>query len=309
MGHDHSHGGGHHHHHSHGTGKKLIFACIVILLFSIVEAFGGWWANSLALLGDAGHMFADSFALGFAAVAAWIAQKPPSERLSFGYGRAEVIAGTLTSLLLVAIVVAISVEAIVRLVEGESHVNGIIIMVIAGIGFLANVVVAIVLSFGEKNLNVRAAILHVLSDLLGSVAAIIAGIVIYLTGWMPIDAILSLFICVLIAIATYHLLKEALHILMEGVPSQINLDELGNHLASIEGVESVHDLHIWNLSSSNIMLTAHVCLNSFAAWPQSLAFIESILKRTYKISHVTIQPEINEYPVVFINQEKKPNEN
>jgi cobalt-zinc-cadmium efflux system protein len=298
----------HQHKHAYSMGKKLLIAFLIIIVFSVVEAFGGWWANSLALLSDAGHMFADSFALAFAALATWVAQKPPSQRLSFGYGRAEVLAATITSFVLVAITLAISVEAIIRLIDGESHISGMIILVIATIGLLANIVVALILSHGEKNLNIRAAILHVLSDLLGSVAAIIAGIVIYFTGWMPIDAILSLFICVLIAIATYRLLKEAVHILMEGVPSNINPDEIGQQLASIEGIESVHDLHIWNLSSDNIMLSAHVCLNSFAGWPQSLTLIETLLKKRYAITHITIQPEVNEYPMRFVKQEDRKNE-
>jgi len=296
------------HQHSYSMGKKLLIAFLIIIVFSFVEAFGGWWANSLALLSDAGHMFADSFALAFAALATWVAQKPPSQRLSFGYGRAEVLAATITSFVLVAITLAISVEAIIRLIDAESHISGMIILVIATIGLLANIVVALILSHGEKNLNIRAAILHVLSDLLGSIAAIIAGIVIYFTGWMPIDAILSLFICVLIAIATYRLLKEAVHILMEGVPSNINPDEIGQQLASIEGIESVHDLHIWNLSSDNIMLSAHVCLNSFAGWPQSLTLIETLLKKRYAITHITIQPEVNEYPMRFVKQEDRKNE-
>lgn len=285
---------GHNHGHTHSTSspsKNLLIALIIIFIFAIIEGVGGWWANSLALISDAGHMLADTFSLLLAFVATWIANKPPSNKHSFGLGRAEILAAYMSSLLLLLLVFFIIYEAIRRLIHDTHSTAGGTIMLIAFIGLLANIFAAYILSRGEQNLNIKAAILHVLSDLLGSVAAIIAGAVIYFTGWLPIDAILSILISLLVLFATIRLLRETFSILMEGVPANLNLQEIGLAMAKIEHVDSVHDLHIWKLSSNQIMLSAHIDLQSMEQWSACLQNLQYMLHDKFDIDHVTLQPE------------------
>ena len=286
--HDHSH------HAPSSTNQRLLIALAIIFFFAIVEALGGWWANSLALLSDAGHMFADSLALILAAVAAWVAKKPPNYKHSFGFGRAEIIGASLSSLLLIAVMISIIVEAVQRLMHGQQAANGILIIAVAFIGLLANLIAAYVLSKGEQDLNVRAAVLHVLSDTLGSIAALVAGAVIYFSGWLPIDAILSLFISGLVLIATMRLLKETFAILMESVPQGLNLKEIGLRMAETERIKAIHDLHIWRLSSNQTMLSAHVEISDLNDWPLCLKRLQILLQEEFDIDHITLQPEINE---------------
>src|SRR3569623_1766706 len=240
--HDHDHG---HAHHPHGDG--LLWGVGLTLAFALLEGAAGWWAQSLALLGDAGHMAADATALGLAALAARIARRPPSHRHSYGLGRAEVVAALLNSLLMVAVVTLIALAACERL-RTPVAVQGGTVMVIALAGLGVNILVAWVLSRGERTLNTRAALLHVMGDALASVAALAAGTVSYFSGWMPIDPLLSLLICALILFSGLRLLREALHVIMEGVPPYLELREVGRAMAAVTGVNSVHDLHIWTLS-------------------------------------------------------------
>ncbi len=283
-----------HHDHIHGQathGNTLRWALLLTLGFALVEALGGWWAGSLALLGDAGHMFSDAVALGLSALAAVISRRPPSTRHSYGLRRAEVIAALLNGLLMLAVVLGIVVEAI-RRIQQPQPVSGVTVVGIAAIGLVINVIVALVLSRGEHDMNTRAALLHVMGDLLGSVAALIAGAVIYYTGWTPIDPILSLVICALILYSTLRLLRDALHVLMEGVPSHLDLNAVGRSLAGVAGVVSVHDLHIWMLSSGMPALSAHVVLRDMSRWTEILDEMRGLLRRRYAIDHVTLQPEL-----------------
>ncbi len=285
----HHHGHDHHAHSPRGGGLR--WALMLTLGFAVVEALGGWWSGSLALLGDAGHMFSDAVALALAALAAVISRRPPSARHSYGLMRAEVIAALLNGLLMLAVVLGIVVEAIRRLQQPQP-VSGLIVVGIASVGLVVNVIVALVLSRGEHDMNTRAALLHVMGDLLGSVAALIAGGVIYYTGWTPIDAILSLAICALILYSTLRLLGDALHVLMEGVPGHLDLNTVGRSLARVPGVESVHDLHIWMLSSGTPALSAHVVLQRMTDWTDILEQMRGMLHERYGIEHVTLQPEI-----------------
>ena len=298
--HDHDHDHHDHGHHHGDSGVQLRWALIITLGFAFVEAMGGMWSGSLALMSDAGHMFSDSVALGLAAFATWIAKRPPSARHSYGFVRAEVIAALFNGALMLLVIVGIVVEAVARLQQPQPVAGGSV-MVIAGIGLVVNIVVAFVLSHGEHNLNSRAALLHVLGDLLGSVAALIAGAVIYYTGWMPIDSILSLVVASLILFSTLNLLQEALHVLMEGVPLTLRLEEVGKEMAKMKGIQSVHDLHIWNLSSGQVALSAHIDLTVLDSWQQILADMREMLHEKFDIDHVTLQPEISEW----INQPYK----
>jgi cobalt-zinc-cadmium efflux system protein len=292
--HDDHHGGhehhGHHHHGSNANRNVLLIALLLTLGFALVEAFGGWISHSLALISDAGHMFSDALSLGLAALAAQLAKRPPSAKHSFGLVRAEVIAASVNGVLMLAVIVYIVVEAVKRL-QAPEPVQGFTVMVIAFIGLLVNIVVAYMLSRGEHNLNTRAALLHVIGDLLGSVAALVAGAVIYFTGWMPIDPLLSIFVALLILGSTLNLLREALHVLMEGVPRGLDLDAIGQRIAKTLDVQSVHDLHIWTLASGQASLSAHISLININNWPNTLESIRLMLRREYGIEHVTLQPE------------------
>ena len=260
--------------------------------YAVVEFLAGWWFGSLALVSDAGHMASDSAALGLAWFASWLASRPAGGRHSFGLVRAEVIAAFVNGLALLAVVLLITVEAIKRLMQPAAEVQGLGVMVVAFVGLLLNLVVAFVLTRGEASLNKRAALLHVLGDLLGSFAAVLAGAVIYFTGWKPIDAILSLVIAALILVSTLHLLRAALHVLMEGVPHDLRLEEVGRALAQLPEVRDVHDLHIWNISSGQIALSAHIRVDRLENWPLLLSQARQVLHERFGIEHVTLQPEL-----------------
>jgi cobalt-zinc-cadmium efflux system protein len=241
-------------------------------------------------------MLSDSTALGIAAGAAWLARRPPSARHSYGLARAEVIAALINGLAMLAVVVWIAVAAVERLTAPVAPVvEGAVVALVAVVGLAVNMVVALMLTRGEVTLNTRAALLHVLGDLLGSVAALIAGAVVYFTGWMPIDPILSLAICALILYSTAKLLRETTHVLMEGVPLHLDLAQIGASLARVPGARSVHDLHVWTLSSGTLALSAHVVLEDardFNPWPRVLASMRALLHDRYGIEHVTLQPEL-----------------
>ena len=290
----HVHEGPHRHAHSGGH-RRLLWVLVLTFVFAGIEALGGLWSHSLALLGDSGHMFSDSIALGIAAFASWVGKRPPSARHSYGLARAEVVSALLNGLLMLAVVSAIVVEAIRRL-RGPMPVAGVPVMVIAGAGLVFNLVAAVVLSRGEQTISMRGALVHVMGDLLGSVAALLSGTVVYFTGWTPIDPLLSLLICALILYSTVRLLREALHVLMEGVPPELDLNQVGEALAQVQGVLSVHDLHIWTLSSGVPALSAHVVMENLAQWPKVLAGMQYLLRRRFRIGHVTLQPELATAP-------------
>ena len=296
MGEHRHHDHAHKHGHSHGSGGRALAAALAITFgYAIVEAVSGWAFGSLALVSDAGHMFSDAAALGLAWFAAWVSRRPAGSRHSYGLARAEVVAAFINSLALILVVVLITVESIQRLMQ-PADVNGLGVMVVAFVGLLINLAVVLILSRAERSLNLRAALLHVASDVIGSVAALVAGAVIYYTGWKPIDPILSLVIALLILASTVGLLREALHVLMEGVPRNLKLEEVGRHLARVPGVLGVHDLHIWNISSGRMALSAHVDLQSLERWPAILEQSRRALEERYGIDHVTLQPEVGGTP-------------
>ncbi len=280
------------HHHDHSNRNTLLWAVAITFGFACVEAVSGWLANSLALIGDAGHMLTDASALGLAAFAAWLAKRPPSQRHSYGLVRAEIIAALINSLFMIIVVIAIIIAAIERL-QTPRDVSGVTVMIVAFIGLLVNLAVAWVLHSGEQTLNIRAALLHVMGDLLGSVAALIAGIVIYYTGWTTIDPILSLIICALILVFSVRLLREALHVIMEGVPFSLELPEVEQTIIAVEGVESVHDLHVWSVASGTIALSAHVVIRDADQWQALLVQLQTLLHDRFDIHHTTLQPEFS----------------
>jgi cobalt-zinc-cadmium efflux system protein len=285
---DHDHGlGGHHH---GGSARVLMFSLCLTLSFAVVEAIGGWWADSLALMSDAGHMLTDSSSLAIGAIAAWMAKRPASRLHSFGLQRAEVLGALINAVLMIAVVAAIAWAAIERFAEPRT-VAGMPVLVIAAIGLVMNIGVAAILMRGEQTMNVRGALIHVIGDLLGSVAALAAGVIIILTGWMPIDPLLSLAVSALILVSALRLLREVVHVLMEGVPRGVDAAEVGTALAAVEGVEAVHDLHIWSLSSNQRALAAHVVISRLADWQQTLPRLQQLLSDRFAITHTTLQPE------------------
>ncbi|HKI65560.1 MAG TPA: cation diffusion facilitator family transporter [Burkholderiales bacterium] len=279
MAHDHVH-----------THSRLGAAVALTLGYALVEAAGGWWSGSLALLADAGHMAGDGAALGLAALAAWAARRPASERHSFGLGRAEMFAALANSLAMLAIVALLAYEALARLSQ-PVPVHGGAVSAVAAAGLAVNLWVAWLLSGGPRNMNTRGALLHVLGDILGSVAALASGVVIVATGWTPIDPLLSLFIAALLVVSSLRLLREAVHALMEGVPPELSLPEVGTAMAAVPGVVSVHDLHIWMLSGERVSLSAHVVVADLARWEDTLRALQHVAAERFRIDHVTLQPE------------------
>ncbi len=296
--HSHAHPHAHDRHHAADMGRRLLWALALTLAFAGIEALAGFWSGSLALLGDAGHMLTDSASLGLAALAARLAQRPPSHRHTYGFGRIETLAALLNVLFMALIVAGISVVAVRRLLE-PTAVHGETVTLVAIIGLCVNIGVAWLLMRGEQTMNVRGALLHVLGDLLGSVAALVAGAVIVWTGWTPIDPLLSLLISGLILFSSLRLLREVMHALLEGVPEHLSVDEIGHLLAAIPGVVSVHDLHIWTLSSNRVALSAHLVVDALHAWPRILSEAQHALLHRH-IGHVTLQPEISVHAVRWL---------
>jgi cobalt-zinc-cadmium efflux system protein len=290
--HDHGHGHAHAHSHSHEPERPAFIAALAVTFgYALVELVGGLWSGSLALTSDAGHMFSDALALGLAALAAWIARRPPGLKHSYGLARAEVIGASLNGLLMLVIIVVLVVEAVERLLSPRPVIAGAV-MTIAALGLVVNGVVAFILSRGHHTLNVRGALVHVIGDLLSSIAALIAGAVIYATGWLLIDPILSLVIAALILVTTLKLLRDTLHVLMEGVPTTVNLSDIGGALAELPGVSEVHDLHVWTIGSARVALSAHLEIERLNAWPTILRGAQRLLRERFGVDHVTLQPEL-----------------
>ncbi|MDE3020702.1 MAG: cation transporter [Pseudomonadota bacterium] len=281
--------------HEHSSADSHIggfgLALGLTLAFACIEAAGGLWSGSLALLSDAGHMFTDSLGLVLATIAAKLAARPISQRHSFGYARAEVICAFLNSLIMIGLIISIIIGAIIRL-KIPHPVQGGYVFIIASIGLATNLAIAWSLSKQEDNINIRAALLHVLGDMLGSIAALIAGAVIFFTGYLAIDPILSLAVAGLILWSAIRLLRESLHILMEGVPTQIDINTVAAGLMKHAPAETeIHDIHIWTLTSGSIALSAHVRINNLALWPELLPQLCKWLAETWGIKHITLQPE------------------
>jgi len=306
-GHRHAHAGDAGHGHrpigedGSGARRALWTALAITLGFSVVEAVGGWMAGSLALLSDAGHMVTDAAALGLALFADAIARRPPSKRASYGYGRAEVLAAFVNAMAMLAVVAAIAIEAVRRLLDPTPVAGGLLIGV-ALAGLAANLVAAWLLSRVSGSLNTRGAFLHVLGDLLGSLAAVIAGGVILATGWTPIDPILSLAVSLLILRSTWQLLKQSTGVLMEGVPVHLDYDAIGRSLAALPGVIDVHDLHIWNMTAEGVALSAHLSLARGDDWLATLAQARRILAAEYGIRHATLQPT---WPIPLDDEQRR----
>jgi len=280
----------HAHFNEHRSQTALAVALAMTLGFAVVEVVAGFMANSLALISDAGHMVTDAAALGLALMAQLIAKRRPSARYSFGFGRAEALAAFVNGLAMLVVVGWIVFEAVQRF-SSPVQVQGRMVLIVAAIGLAVNVLVAWSLSRDKDSMNARAALVHVLGDLLGSVAALIAGGVIMATGWMQIDPILSLLVSLLILKSTIGVLRESFHHLMEGVPDSTDYARIGADLADVRGVLSVHDLHIWEMSPGQPALIGHLEIDDLQQWPQILHNVKAMLLAKHGIDHITIQAE------------------
>jgi len=290
MSHDHGHAAG------RGNEKRVKIALILTGSFMLVEVAGGILSGSLALLADAGHMLTDTMALGLAAFAFRVSERPADARRSYGYQRFQIIAAFVNGLSLLVIVGWIVFEAVLRLLD-PPDVVGRTMMMVAFAGLVVNLVVFGVLHSGDQeNLNIRGAALHVLGDLLGSVAAIVAAVVIIAWGWMPIDPILSVLVAALILRSAWQLVRRSAHILLEGAPEWLDVDELKRSIvAAVPEVIDMHHVHVWGLTPQHPMLTMHIVLAQ--APPDLTAVIRSVkstLADEFAISHSTIEVEFGD---------------
>ncbi|KXW56822.1 MAG: cation transporter [Betaproteobacteria bacterium] len=285
---------GHEHHaHKPKTTQAMLSALIFTVGFAVLELVAGYFSNSLALISDSGHMVSDALSLALGSLAVWMGKRPPSQKHSYGLQRAEVLAALFNGILLLVVILGIVVEAILRISQPH-QVHAMTVVIVSIIGMIMNTVNALFLSKMEHGLNSRAAMIHVIGDFFGSLAALIAGAVIWWTGWMPIDPILSLVVAGIMLFSTLKILNESVHVLMEGVPDGVSLVQVGDQLAHLDGVISVHDLHIWTLTSGMVALSAHLQIKSLTDWPQILSRTLAMLEREHGIVHVTLQPEVSE---------------
>jgi cobalt-zinc-cadmium efflux system protein len=292
--HAHPHAGGEPHAHarrpsSSSTALWRAFALTSSVL--ILEAAGGFLTGSVALLADAGHMLTDAGALGIALFAAWAATRPRGPRHSFGYGRAEVLAALLNGLLLGGVSVGVAVESFERLGTVRT-VQAVPMLGIAVAGLVANVVSGLFLMRSARgNLNVRAALYHVATDALGSLAAIAASASILAFGWQSADAFAGLAIAVLLVWSAVQLTRESVHILLEGAPYHLDLDQIAQRVRAVPGVARIHDLHIWSVGSGFPAMSAHVDLAPGADPEAVRRAVHRLLHQEYAVAHTTIQTE------------------
>ena len=285
----HSHG---HHQHSHTSNNKTVlkWSFLIIATYMVVEVIGGIFTNSLALLSDAGHMLSDAAALGLSFLALTFGGKGATLSKTFGYKRFEILAAFINGLTLILISLYIFWEAYQRILNPPEVVS-MGMLVVSSMGLLVNIVVAFILMKGDKdeNLNVRSAFLHVLGDMLGSVGAIVAALLIMFFGWNLADPIASIVVAVLIIISGWRVTKDAFHILMEGVPTNINIEKVKDTLLSFEEVKDVHDLHIWSITSDYPTLSCHFVVEAGVNHQDLLSKAKEILHDQFHLHHTTIQ--------------------
>jgi cobalt-zinc-cadmium efflux system protein len=271
--------------------RALAAALAITAAFAAVEAAGGILTGSLALLADAGHMVIDVLALSLSLFAAWMAGRPSTPRKTYGYYRAEILAALLNGAVLVGVAALVCWEAIGRLSDPPQVDSGPM-LVVATAGLVANLVSgAILLGAGGESLNVRGALLHVFGDILGSVGAIAAGAVLLATGWGQADPVASLLIASLILVGAWRLLRETVDVLLEGTPAHIDMTELERAMVSVPGVATVHDVHVWTVTSGFVAMSGHAELDGSRDAHSVLDTLTETLTGRFNISHVTIQPE------------------
>lgn len=286
----------HHLHHVKEQSRSKKTLWIVLLLtsfFTIVEIVGGILSNSLALLSDSAHMISDVIALGLSMTAIYLATRQPNARFTFGYLRFEIIASFLNGLALVIIAAGIFVEGVRRFFQPE-EIDFQLMLIIASIGFVVNLVMTLILhqsSKEEENLNIQSALWHFIGDLLSSLGVIVSAILIYYTGLVWFDPLVSMLIGAIIFTGGSKIIRESYLILMESVPERFKLDEIRHAIFDVEGVEDVHEMHLWAISSDHYSLTAHVFIDEKIQPFCIILAITETMKEKYGIEHVTVQIE------------------
>jgi cobalt-zinc-cadmium efflux system protein len=306
--HDHDHGAGQHahdhhghdhdhHDHSHGSDseKRIVLALALTSVFMLIEFAGGLLAHSLTLVADAGHMLTDAAGLAMAWAALHFARRPADRRRSFGYQRLQVLAAFLNGVALFAIVGWIAFESVQRLFA-PTAVNSTLMLIVASIGAVVNLIGFAILRHGdEHDLNMKAAVLHVIGDLLSSLAAIVASLIIMASGWTPIDPILSLLVCALIIRSAYAIVRKSAHILMEGAPDWLDVNDLRTQLkATIPAIVDIHHVHCWSLAPQQTMLTMHILLAPAADHAAVMKAANEMLSSRFGIDHATIQLDVED---------------
>ena len=311
-GHKHRGGHGHSHSHSHGSGQgtalrgkgRLLWVLGLTSAYMIAEAVGGWLTNSLALWADAGHMLTDVAALALALLAVWVGSRPATPQKTFGYYRLEILAALTNGVALVVIALVVIYHASERLYAPGEVETGLMLWVAAG-GLAVNLLCAWLLHASHAgDLNVRGAWLHLMGDALGSVGAITAGLLMRFYGWYWADAAVSAVIALLIIWSAWHLIRESTNVLLEGTPAHINLASVEQAIRTTGGVEDVHDLHVWTITSGRDALSAHVVHTTTVAQPALLNALRLKLHDRFGVDHLTIQMETEEFedePFHFCN--------
>ena len=291
--------GGSFHHRNHfkiqKKSKKTLYVTLFLtLFFALMELFGGLFSNSLSLVGDSFHMFSDVLALGASMVAIYFEAKKPTEKFTYGFLRLEVVVAFLNGIVLMLISVGMIYESVIRFFNPREIDFGSMFF-IALIGLIFNIVITCILFSStkkENNINIKSAMLHFLGDLLNSVGVIISSIIIYFTNFVYIDIIMSVVISVIIFTGGYKISKEAFFILMEAVPSEVDLNMLRNELLNIDGIKNIHELHVWKNDNEEISFTAHILLDNYEKH-NNYRIINEIKKKltVYDIFHMTVQIE------------------
>lgn len=292
--HDHAHGGG-----LRGSSNRRLLTISLCLTATVmlVQVVGAVLTGSLALLADAAHMFTDASALVIALIASTVAARPADDRRTFGYQRAEVFGALINAIILIVLSVTVGIEGVRRLLQpAETEVTGPLMLIVAVIGLIANAIAMWLLSSAQKtSINVRGAYLEVLGDLIGSAAVIVAAIIIVTTGWMPADAIASLFIAVMIIPRAIVLLREVFSVLAESAPEDTHVSEIRDHLLAFDGVTSVHDVHVWQLTRGAPVFSAHIGVQpSLLAEGGAGTLLENLqgcLTEHFDVEHSTFQLE------------------
>lgn len=294
--HDHSHRSPHlihdHHDHTRGASQRLLVTVLILTFgYMIAEAVGGYFSNSLALLSDAGHMLTDVAALALSLLAVRFASRPATPRKTYGFYRLEILAALANGVILMVLSLLICYEAYQRLRQPQEVQAWSLIWISTG-GLVVNLISAWMLSrVHEESLNLRGAFLHVLGDLLGSVAAIAAGLLIVWRGWYWADPAFSVIISLLIIYSSWRLLSDAVNVLLEGTPSHINAAAVEEAIKTIGGVRAVHDLHIWTITSDRHAVTAHVVIGDLSESYRILRELRAMLAARFALTHATIQIE------------------
>lgn len=265
--------------------------------FFVIELIGGILTNSLALQTDALHMLTDVFALGYALVAVWIAQRPVSLKRTYGYYRVEILSAFLNGIFLWAVVIFVLYEALQR-IQQPPDVQSLNMLIIAVLGLIANGLVALTLSRSKnESLNIKGAFLHVLADVLGSVGAISAGLIMFFTGWNQADSIASILIGVLVFYSSGKIVRDSVNVLLEGVPPHIDVSSLERRILGMKGVKNVHDLHVWSIADTKMCcMSSHVVVEEGTDRRELITKLIDILKGEFGIDHTTIQLEDKDYP-------------